>query len=186
MVEKLQGSIQVTSELGEGSAFKFFIKTTVAKAPILDTSRESAPQPPAKEIVSSAQSTRGMILIVEDNPVNAKVLDRQLRRHNYSTEIAVNGLEALNAIKRRNTPYDCILMDLSMPVMDGYEAVSHIRAMEASGELTFRSVVIAITGNAREEQQTNARAAGMDHVMIKPYQFNDVLRQIEHRRLASP
>jgi len=69
-------------------------------------------------------------------------------------------------------------MDLEMPVMDGLTAVRHIREEEAQGKLSV-NLVIALTGNARQGQIDEAKASGMDEVIIKPYRLDDLLQKIE-------
>ncbi|ORX36287.1 hypothetical protein BD324DRAFT_628177 [Kockovaella imperatae] len=149
---------------------------------------------PAASVLSSSSPppthTRSLhILIVEDNIINQTVLKRQIIKAGLSCDVANNGLEALNLIReadrqakrggpRKKKPYNVILMDLEMPVMDGLTAVREIRALEAAGTLE-RNMVMALTGNARQGQIDQALAAGMDDVVIKPYVLNDLLRKIE-------
>ncbi|KAG8686732.1 Histidine kinase osmosensor [Ceratobasidium sp. 394] len=127
------------------------------------------------------------ILITEDNKINQTVLARQMKRAGFTFSLASNGLEAVNAIERADKTvtsslgpgkYDVVLMDLEMPVMDGFAATREIRKMEADEKLHTRSFVIALTGNARREQVEAARDAGVDDVMIKPYQIESLISKM--------
>ncbi|KAF8603915.1 hypothetical protein BDV93DRAFT_523067 [Ceratobasidium sp. AG-I] len=127
------------------------------------------------------------VLITEDNKINQTVLARQMKRAGFTFSLASNGLEAVQAIEKsdlmvlngtESAKYDVVLMDLEMPVMDGFAATREIRRREAAGELRIRSFLIALTGNARQEQVQAARDAGVDDVMIKPYQIEALISKM--------
>jgi len=98
--------------------------------------------------------------------------------------LASNGVEAIAAVRAAQSSgeshghFDVILMDCEMPVMNGYTAIREIRKLEASGELSRRNFVLALTGNARSAQVESARAAGMDDVLIKPYKIDELFDRI--------
>ncbi|EUC55586.1 sensory histidine kinase, putative [Rhizoctonia solani AG-3 Rhs1AP] len=118
------------------------------------------------------------VLITEDNKINQTVLARQMKRAGFTFLLASNGLEALQILERTEAQggqkFDVILMDLEMPVMDGFATTREIRRREEAKTFRNRSFIISITGNARSEQVQSARDAGVDDVIIKPYQI-DVL-----------
>ncbi|KAG8679092.1 Histidine kinase osmosensor, partial [Ceratobasidium sp. 395] len=187
------GKIEVVSELGKGAMFRFFIRGTVpassrgvqpptpgfrmrrsasihSKASGVSKASVRSGSRPLPETPNLHLSRPLHILITEDNKIN------QMKRAGFTFALASNGLEAINAIEKADKAatssttsgkYDVVLMDLEMPVMDGFAATREIRMLEADGKLSTRSFVIALTGNARREQVQAARDAGVDDVMIK-------------------
>ncbi|KAF8603054.1 hypothetical protein BDV93DRAFT_178308 [Ceratobasidium sp. AG-I] len=161
------GKIDVSSEMGRGATFRFFIEATLPKASKCDPTglgveRASAVPRRIKALrrANGAQDPRHVgvhILITEDNQINQSVLNRQLTKAGCITTLASNGLEAIERIcslaqhgDTRLAPshhsFDVILMDLEMPVMDGLTAVQEIRRMESNGTLPRRNLIVAITG----------------------------------------
>jgi signal transduction histidine kinase/CheY-like chemotaxis protein len=142
--------------------------------------RGPATEPDRVELITdysvSESSTKSRILIVEDNAVNQRVAVALLARAGYVTEVAYNGQEALAAIAR--IPFDLVLMDCQMPVMDGLEATRQLRAREArSGD---HLPVIAMTANAMEGDREKCLAAGMDDYVAKPIIGDELYAKIAH------
>ena len=125
------------------------------------------------------------LLVVEDNLVNQKVMVKQLVRAGYNVSVANHGIEALDHIRkschcqRDGEPLDLILMDVEMPVMDGLTCARHLRSMEDEDEINTHIPVIAVTANARAEQQQAALEAGMDAVVTKPFRMGELLPELE-------
>jgi CheY-like chemotaxis protein/HPt (histidine-containing phosphotransfer) domain-containing protein len=114
-------------------------------------------------IVEDHQRRGRTVLLVEDNATNRRVAELFLERAGCTVVIAVDGGEALAALKER--PVDLVLMDVQMPVMDGLEATRRIRQDIAGGA---RVPIVGLTANALKEQVEACRAAGMDDVIAKP------------------
>ncbi|RAL68170.1 hypothetical protein DID88_008879 [Monilinia fructigena] len=130
------------------------------------------------------------ILIVEDNLVNQRVLQKQLHRAGFVTELSNHGLEALHKLEassfwkhEENTGdrinISCVLMDLEMPIMDGLTCTKKIRALEADGTIVRHVPIIAVTANARLEQIETALSTGMDDVVSKPFRMPDLIPKVE-------
>lgn len=135
--------------------------------------------------VSSAMSTMSVtdsmsysILVVEDNLVSQRVLQRQLMKLGNTVQVASNGQEALDVLAEHKGTFDVLVMDLEMPIMGGLEAAGTIRRLEAEGELPPQRI-IALTGNAREEKVQQALESGINNVMIKPYRLPKLVDMIQ-------
>ncbi|WWC91472.1 uncharacterized protein L201_006418 [Kwoniella dendrophila CBS 6074] len=198
--ELLGGRIEMESQLGVGSVFRFFIQARTGKPQLsLENSVSkltlTTPTPTLTPDVNpsgTANTSSGLhLLIVEDNIINQTVLKRQIVKAGFTCDVANHGQEALDYlneiynINRKDKtegrrPYDVILMDLEMPIMDGLTAVKHIRQSESEG-LYNRQLVIALTGNARQGQIDQALAAGMDDVVIKPYKLPELFAKVKSK-----
>jgi two-component system cell cycle response regulator DivK len=113
------------------------------------------------------------ILLVEDNEMNRDMLSRRLERKGHAVILAFDGAEGL--LKARSEPPDVILMDMSLPVMDGWEATRRLKADEA----TRRIPVIALTAHAMASDEQKAREAGADDFDTKPIELPRLLEKIE-------
>jgi len=112
------------------------------------------------------------ILIVEDNPVNQKLIAFLLARAGYTYEVAENGAEALRRLDQ--SQFKLVLMDMMMPVMNGYDATKAIRANPKLKNLP----VIALTANAMKGEDEKCRAAGCSDYLAKPYSKDQILNAI--------
>jgi CheY-like chemotaxis protein len=112
------------------------------------------------------------ILIVEDNPVNQKLIAFLLHRSGYTYEIAENGKAAL--AKLETTPFRLVLMDMMMPVMNGYDATRSMRSNPKTAGLP----VIALTANAMKGEDEKCRAVGCDDYIAKPYSKDQILTAV--------
>lgn len=117
------------------------------------------------------------ILVAEDNSISTKVIRGMLSKLNLKPDTASNGEEALASIKAQ--PYDLVLMDCEMPIMDGFEATARLRAWEAA-EGRPRTPVVALTAHILSEHRERAREAGMDGHMAKPVEMSQLRELIEH------
>jgi CheY-like chemotaxis protein len=113
------------------------------------------------------------ILLVEDNEMNRDMLSRRLERKGHSISIAIDGAEGLS--KARSEAPDLILMDMSLPVIDGWEATRQLKA----DETTRRIPVIALTAHAMASDERKAREAGCDDFDTKPIELPRLLDKID-------
>ncbi|KAL5120178.1 hypothetical protein ACEQ8H_002004 [Pleosporales sp. CAS-2024a] len=136
---------------------------------------ESTNAPPLQRppLVSAAQ-----VLIVDDNSINRKILVAFMKRHCYSFQEATNGLEALEAYKSSETQFETVLMDMSMPIMDGMTSTRAIRQYENANKLA-RCRIIALTGLASASARLEALSSGVDHFVTKPTNFVALERLLE-------
>jgi CheY-like chemotaxis protein len=109
------------------------------------------------------------ILLVEDNELNQKLMKITLKRYNYNVDIANNGAEGVELFKLKK--YDLILMDLMMPVMDGYEATGEIRRIESDDKSRTYTPIIAFTANTLNNDFDKCVSGGMDNIIEKPFNF---------------
>lgn len=122
------------------------------------------------------------VLLVDDNAINLKLLVVFAKRQNLRYAEATNGLEALETFKSEahattpaSRPFEFVLMDLSMPVMDGLTSTRQIRQFEAKHALP-KSHIVALTGLASAQDQRDASEAGVDMYLVKPVKFADIKR----------
>jgi len=115
------------------------------------------------------------ILLVEDNDMNRDMLSRRLERKGHEVSIATTGVEALERVKAQ--PFDLVLMDMSLPEMDGWEATRRLK----SDESTRAIPVIALTAHAMSGDRERALEAGCDDYETKPVDFPRLARKIEER-----
>ena len=139
--------------------------------------------PPPSPLPPPAGPSALRALVVEDNEINLRVVSALLKRMGYQVTAAENGQIGVDRFKSEGQP-DVVLMDLQMPVMDGYEATRLIRAWEASEGLT-RTPIIAVTANAFQEFRDRCFQVGMDDFLTKPLLpqvLSDALQRYVHPR----
>ena len=165
LVEAMGGTIDVESELGQGSCFEVLIDLRIAE----DRSVSSTVQEEKNE--QNDNIFQGMrFLCAEDNELNAEILTELLKIEGAECTICENGEEILKTFEK-SAPgdYDMILMDVQMPVMNGYEATKAIR--RSSHELAKKIPIIAMTANAFSEDIQHSLAAGMNAHVSKPVEM---------------
>jgi PAS domain S-box-containing protein len=170
LIDKLGGDLFVQSTVGEGSVFTFSIPYAVS---------ESAKAAPAPQSFNTQDLDHLKILVAEDNLVNQKVIAGQLKKLGIIPHVVNNGQEALEQLDRE--PFDVLLMDCQMPVMDGFTASQRIREREqivsANGN---RLHIIALTANAMQGTEEKCLAAGMDAYITKPVNFGTLVSLLKN------
>lgn len=130
--------------------------------------------PPGHVLIADLYEQRPLkILVVEDHPVNRKLALRILDKMGYQAQVAENGQEALERVLQE--PFDLLLMDVQMPVMDGFEATRRIRR---DANIQPQPKIIAMTANAMSEDRERCLQAGMDGYISKPISLEDIQRAI--------
>ena len=158
LVEMMQGHIRVDSTPGAGSSFSF--DAMLGKA-----SQEQECDEPDAQINKDDRSLEGKhALLAEDNEINQEIAVALLESMGMKATVAENGQEALNLLE--NTPFDLVLMDIQMPVMDGLTATRIIR--EHSNETIRNIPIIAMTAHAMKEDREKSMSAGMSGHITKP------------------
>ncbi len=138
--------------------------------------------PPARRTSSPDKSVRLKVLVAEDNAINRKVVTKLMEKQGFTAIVTENGREALDALLREQV--DVVLMDIQMPIMDGFEAIRAIRTMEriSGGHLP----IVALTAHAMKGDRERCLAAGADDYVSKPIRIADLLAAIHRARMGAP
>ncbi|WP_379162930.1 response regulator [Paenibacillus sp. sgz5001063] len=171
LVGMMGGDIRVESMEEKGATFVFTIKATVPDDELGRTFQEE--EDPAAE---TGHHWRKKILVVDDHPINQRLMVSMLDKLGYDSTVAQDGRQAVELSLREE--YDFIFMDLQMPVMDGLTATSKIR--QSAGHNATHAVIIAMTANVMEGVQNRCSDAGMDGYISKPLKMSS-LKQIISR-----
>lgn len=162
LVEMHGGTISVESEVGRGSCFVVELPFEVALKP--GESDDWAARQAGREPVSKTVIPGYRILVVEDNHVNQRVVTAVLRKNGFKVVVASDGQQALELLRKQ--PFDLVLMDVQMPLLDGIEATRRIRGELSLGHLP----IVAMTAHAMIGDRERCLQAGMDAYLAKPVQ----------------
>ena len=170
LVELMHGQIAVESQRGVGSAFSFTFSFRLSAPP----DKQWAPD------VAEPQPLNGChILLAEDNELNQEIAVTLLEEEGCTVDVAANGAEAVEKVLHSSdAPYDLVLMDIQMPVMDGIEAIKTIRAME--DPKLARLPIIVMTADVFEESRQRTLAAGIDGYLAKPIDTNKLFSALRN------
>ena len=171
LLEKMDGTIEVASERGKGSKFMVTIPFQIDRLAKEKETKEN--------VQKDLRPLQDMcILLVEDNELNSEIALAILNEYGFQVHTAENGAEAVEKI-RNSAPgdYELVLMDIQMPVMNGYEAAKQIRALDdpALAEIT----ILAMTANAFDEDRKKALECGMDGFLSKPIVIEELIHTLQ-------
>lgn len=161
------GDITATSTRGAGSTFSFHLPYSYNDKPAL----EPSPAPVHIHDYSNLLTGR-RFLVAEDNEINQRLIDYVLTRAGGTVQVANNGAQAIDYLRDDQT-FDLIIMDLQMPVMDGYETTEYIRK-----DLQMSTPIIAMTATAMAGEHLQCLRSGMNEYMTKPFEFADLYKRI--------
>jgi CheY-like chemotaxis protein len=179
LVELMGGQIWFESENGKGTTFFFAIDFDLPEAPAVEApdfvSRGRLGDPRDR---AASPNDKVRVLLVEDNKVNQKVASLTLEQLGCDVTIANHGREAVD-LADGPIRFDLICMDVNMPVMNGIEAARAIRSLDHENA---SSRILAMTGMAFQEDRENCLAAGMNEVITKPFEINDLRKEVDTLR----
>lgn len=188
------GDVGVVSEPGHGSTFWFIVNLgSDERDPWDDGSDDDDDEegfmpsdaPPTGQQTTAQVGLKNQekhtmkILLVEDNPTNAQLVQDMLELEGFAVSHALNGQEALDALYERNLDVDVILMDCRMPVMDGYECTQRIRSHESANPADKRMPIIALTANVFEDDRNRCMQVGMDDFLRKPVDLAELVKTLK-------
>jgi CheY-like chemotaxis protein len=126
------------------------------------------------------------LLLVDDNPINLKILTTLVKKLSHTYETASNGLEAVQLYKAsliHNHQFDFVFMDISMPVMNGFEATREIRRFEREEKVEGPARIAALTGLGSEMSRQEAFASGTNLFLTKPVKLGEIKRLLSHEQV---
>ncbi len=180
LAEKLGGTIVAASVPGQGSRF-FATLATGSVGTLIHSAAEAQANIHGAAAEGGVTRLSGSVLLAEDNADNQRLVALNTRRFGATLDIVENGAEAVAAALAK--PYDLVLMDMQMPVMDGLTAVRTLRARGYAGP------IVALTANATPQDMASGIGAGCDDFLTKPIErrrFGEVLRRFLHASAAAP
>jgi CheY-like chemotaxis protein len=172
LVTLLGGELQLNSVVGQGSTFYFQIRFPLASLPAAELPAPAVPGAVASDRVKRLQGLR--VLVVEDNKINQMVAKGLLSKEGADITLADNGQLGVEAVAAAQPPFDVVLMDVQMPVMDGYAATGVIRQEMGLTKLP----IIAMTANALASDRVACLQAGMDEHIGKPFELDHLVATI--------
>lgn len=167
LVDQMEGTIEVESQIGKGSVFQVTLPIQVDRAWSMQSEDEE------RNVQTDIAGMR--VLLVEDNEINCEIVEFMLEQAGAEVVTANDGKAAVDAFEA-SAPgtFDCVLMDLMMPVMSGYEATRVIRGLDRPDAAAVP--IIALSANAFEEDITMAKDAGMNEHLAKPVDINKMFK----------
>ena len=183
LVERLGGAVTATSVVGRGSTFRVRLPAQLIDADAVGPEEPDTPSTAGFRAALRELRSHGRVLVVEDGPDNQRVIRHVLERAGYEVTIAENGLvgvELALAAADEGTPFSVVLMDVQMPVLDGYAATRQLR------ERGYTGPIIALTAHALPSERQRCLEAGCDAFATKPLERLALLETIaRHTAKAS-
>ena len=172
IVDLMHGEIAVESEEGKGAAFTITLPLRVNAAA---RKEKALPEPEGVSSMTEGPSFSGRrILLVEDNELNQEIAQMVLEEAGFEVDVADDGTVAVEKVRAAGPgQYDLILMDIQMPIMNGYEATRQIRALDSP---LSKIPIIALSANALEEDKRNSLESGMNNHVGKPFDVQQLLQ----------
>jgi signal transduction histidine kinase/CheY-like chemotaxis protein len=171
IVDKMNGTIKVISKLGEGSTFIVNISFEISNE---DSSEREDDSENLEEICIEGRR----VLLVDDNVLNRNIAKKLLNRSGIEVDEAVDGAAAVSQLEKSEEGfYSAVLMDIQMPVMDGYEATRRIRQLQRQDLADIP--IIAMTANAFDSDKELAEKSGMDEYIVKPFNIKIVVETLK-------
>ena len=169
IVDLMRGEIAVESEEGKGTEFTIALPLRINANP----RRTETPAAPAGPATEEPSFSGRRILLVEDNKINQMIAQKVLEKAGFEVDIADDGTVAVEKVRGASPgQYDLILMDIPMPIMNGYEATRRIRALDSP---LAGIPIIALSANALEEDKQNSLESGMNDHVGKPFDVQQLL-----------
>jgi CheY-like chemotaxis protein len=179
LVELMHGKLDLDSEEGKGSSFYF--TAVFARDRTIPAHADSFSQDINSQTANDRQKINNHLLVVEDDNASRFLMNKILKNRGYIVDTAVNGKEALEALKKEK--YALIFMAVNMPVMDGYTCTEFIRTIEKDQGKGSHIPIIAMTANTIKGDNEKYMEAGMDDFVTKPINFNEVYSKLENQLL---
>jgi PAS domain S-box-containing protein len=170
LVEEMKGQLRIESQVGQGSTFQ-------VKVPVLIIDQSHIPAvttrpSPLQEDQLSLGFNPLRVLVVDDNHLTLNIVSQILHNYGFHTEVATNGMEVLDLLGQDS--FDLILMDMQMPLMDGYQTTINIRAQSQ-----FQSIpIIAMTANSTPNAREKCLSSGCDAYIAKPFKAEELMSEI--------
>lgn len=182
IIDMMGGTIDVDTEQGKGT--EFTIRLTLKLQTQYDTQNELKQSEVIDELLLTNEELfkDKRLLLVEDNALNREIAYEILSQYGFSIDMANDGAEALDKVTNAQpNSYDLIIMDIQMPIMNGYEATRRIRALE---DQQLSSIpILAMTANAFDEDRKVAKECGMNGFLSKPINIDEIAQEL--RRILS-
>ena len=176
LVQVMDGSIEVESEVDKGSVFTVEVPLPVVDAAVVDAASNVPARPRAQATapaVEQARAVGSLVLVADDNEINRKVILRQLASLGIAAEVVESGLAALECWRKGG--HALLLTDLHMPDMDGYQLAARVRAEEKGGHIP----IIAFTANVSRGEPDRCATVGMNDYLTKPVQSRALRAMLE-------